>query len=127
MADNLTDTAENAALNWTLGNTATGPTGDMKVALVTAAGTDSAAGTEVTGGSYARLTAEFNAASGGTTSNTADLVWEDMPAAEIVGVEIWDSAGTPVRWWYGPLNASKTLEAGDDFKIPAGAIDVSLS
>ncbi|MCM8548905.1 hypothetical protein [Streptomyces sp. STCH 565 A] len=132
MADNLTDTAENAALNWTLGNASTGPTGDIKVALVTVAGSDSAPGTEVTGGSYARLTADFAAASGGATSNEADLVWEDMPAATVVGVELWDSAGSPVRWWYGPLTdsegdpAPKTLDAGDDFKIAAGSLTITL-
>jgi len=43
-----------------------------------------------------------------------------MPAATVVGWEIWDSAGTPVRWSYGLFDASKTVAAGDDLKVAAG-------
>ena len=50
-----------------------------------------------------------------------------MPAATVVGVEIWDSAGTPVRLWYGALAASRTVAAGDDLRILAGELDLTLS
>lgn len=127
MADNLSDVAENRALDWICGNSATAPSGQLKAALVTANGSDSAAGTEVTGGSYARQNVAFAAASGGATSNTGDLVFTGMPAATVVGVEIYDSAGTPVRWWHGALAASKTLQAGDELRISAGELDLSLA
>ena len=126
MADNLSDVAENRALDWLTGNSTTAPSGQLKVALVTANGSDSAAGTEVTGGSYARQNVTFSAASGGATSNTADLVWTAMPAATVVGVEVYDSAGTPIRWWYGALAASKTLQAGDELRIASGELDLTL-
>ena len=126
MADNLSDVAENRALDWICGNSTTAPSGQLKVALVTANGSDGAAGTEVTGGSYARQNVTFSAASGGATSNTADLVWAAMPAATVVGVEVYDSAGTPVRWWHGALAASKTLQAGDELRIAAGELDLTL-
>ncbi|MFF9279534.1 phage tail fiber protein [Streptomyces griseosporeus] len=126
MADNLTDVAENRGLDWLTGNSPAAPVLPLKVALVTANGSDSAPGTEVSGGSYARLNVAFAAASGGATSNLADLVWTGMPAATVVGIEIWDSAGTPVRWWWGPLTASKTLASGDEFKLAAGDIDLTL-
>jgi hypothetical protein len=42
-------------------------------------------------------------------------------------VEIWDSAGTPVRLWYGALSASRAVNAGDDFKLVAGALSLSLA
>ncbi len=122
----LTDTAENRALDWLCGNSPTAPSGQLKVALVTANGSDSAAGTEVTGGSYARQNVSFTAASGGATSNSSDLVWTGMPAATVVGVEIYDSAGTPVRWWHGALSASKTLQAGDELRIASGELDLTL-
>jgi hypothetical protein len=32
-----------------------------------------------------------------------------------------------VRLWYGPLTASRTLLAGDEFRIPAGSLTLSLS
>ena len=128
MADNLTNTAENLALDWILGvGTPTRPTTPLKVALVTANGSDTAAGTEVTGGSYARQNLSVAAAVAGATSNSADLVWTGMPAATVVGVEIWDSAGTPVRLWYGPLTASRTVAAGDELRLTAGSLTLSLA
>ncbi|GAP46888.1 phage tail fiber protein [Streptomyces azureus] len=128
MADNLSNTAENLTLDWILGvGTPTRPTTPLKVALVTANGTDTAAGTEVTGGSYARQDLAVAAAVAGATSNSADLVWSGMPAATVVGVEIWDSAGTPVRLWYGPLTASRTVSAGDELVLSAGQLTLSLA
>ncbi|MFF0166809.1 phage tail fiber protein [Streptomyces prasinus] len=128
MADNLTNTAENLALDWILGvGTPTRPTTPLKVALVTATGTDTTAGTEVAGGSYARQNLSVAAAVNGATSNSADLAWTGLPAATVVGVEIWDSSGTPVRLWYGPLSASRTVAAGDELKLTAGSLSLSLA
>lgn len=127
MADNLTNTGENRALDWILGLTSTAPTAPLKVALVTANGSDTAAGAEATGGGYARQSLTVAAAVNGATSNSADLVWTNMPAATIVGVEVWDSAGTPVRIWYGALTASRTVAAGDELRLVAGALTFSLT
>lgn len=110
-----------------MGTSTTAPTLPLKAALVTANGSDSAAGTEVTGGSYVRKTITVGAASSGATSNSADIVWTGMPAGTIVGVEIWDSAGTPVRWWYGTLTTSRTLASGDECRFPAGALAFALA
>jgi hypothetical protein len=127
VADNLANTAENLALDWILGvGTPTRPTTPLRVALVTANGDDATAGTEVTGGSYARQNLSVAAAVNGATSNSADLVWTGMPAATVVGVEIWDSAGTPVRLWYGPLSASRTVAAGDELRLTAGSLALSI-
>ena len=128
MADNLSATAENLALDWILSvGTPTRPTAPLKVALVTANGDDATAGTEVAGGSYVRQDLSVAAAVNGATSNSADLVWTGMPAATVVGVEIWDSAGSPVRLWYGPLSASRTVAAGDELRLAAGALSLSLA
>lgn len=110
-----------------MGNSTTAPTTPLKVALVTANGDDATAGTEVTGGSYARQSLTVGAASAGATSNSADLVFTGMPAATVVGVEVWDSAGTPVRLWYGALTASRTVAAGDEVRLVAGALSLSIS
>ncbi len=114
-------------MDWLMGGSPTAPDPDLTVALVTAAGDDATAGTEVTGGSYARQTLTVGSASGGAVSNSADLVFSDMPACTVVGWEIWDSAGSPVRWWYGPLDTNRTLLAGDEYRIPAGSLDLSIS
>lgn len=127
IADALTNTAENRMLDWVMGNATTAPTMPLKVALVTVVGNDTTAGTEVTGGSYARKTLTAGAAVNGATSNSADLVWTGMPAATVVGVDVYDSAGAPVRWLYGALAANRTVLAGDELKILAGQLTFSLA
>lgn len=128
MADNLTNTAESLVLDWINGvGTPTRPTTPLKVRLMTANGSDSAAGTEVTGGTYTPQSVTFTSASSGAASNNADLTFTLMPAATVVGVEIWDSAGTPVRLWYGPLAANKTTNLGDTFTILSGDLDLTVS
>lgn len=128
MADNLTNTAEDLVLDWVNGvGSPTRPTTPLKLALVTANGSDSSAGTEVTGGSYARQSVTFTSASSGSASNNADVSFTSMPAATVVGVEVWDSAGTPVRLWYGALAANKTTNSGDTFTVTSGSLTVSIS
>jgi hypothetical protein len=128
IADNLTDAAESLLLNWLHGvGTPTRPTTPLKVALMTANGSDSAAGTEVTGGSYARQNITLTSSSSGSgVSNDADILFTGMPACTVVGIEIYDSSGTPVRLWHGPLTASKTVAAGDEFKLAASDVDLAI-
>lgn len=126
MADNLTDLAEARALNWLTGNSTTALTGPLNIRLMTANGSDSAVGTEVAnagGSTYVAQTVTIAAAAGtGTTANSADVVFNNMPACTVVGVELWDSAGTPFRWWWGAATASKTVALGDTLRIVAGAL-----
>lgn len=130
MADNLTDAAEVRVLNWLTGNPATAPVLPLMVRLMTANGNDSAPGTEVVNGggsAYAPQSVSYPAAVGtGTTNTTADLVFSNMPDATVVGVEIWDSAGSPVRWWWGAAVAPKTTNLGDPMKILAGALPLTM-
>lgn len=130
MADNLTDAAEARILNWLTGNTTTAMTGPLMARLMTANGSDSAAGTEVVnagGSTYAAQSAAFPAASGTTqTANSADIVFANMPACTVVGCEIWDSAGTPFRWWWGAAVAPKTVNLGDTLRILAGTLVLNM-
>lgn len=126
MAGTLTDVGENRALDWLTQNSVTAPTSTLKVRLTTAAGSDSAAGTEVTGGTYTPQTVTFGAASSGATSNAGTLTFTLMPACTVDGLEVWDSHGTPVRWWWGTLTTPRTVLAGDTFEIAAGDLDLSL-
>lgn len=129
MADNLTDLAEARVLNWLTANSTTAPTAPLMVRLMTANGSDAAAGTEVVnagGSTYVPVAAAFSAAVGaGNSSNSADIVFSNMPAATIVGIEIWDSAGTPFRWWWGAAVAPKTTNLGDVLRIPAGQLTLT--
>lgn len=105
----------------------TAPTTPIKVALVTATGSATAAGTEVTGGSYARQSLTMGSASAGSATSSAGLTYTSMPAATVTGVDEYDSAGTPVRRWWGNLTASKTTNAGDTFSIASGSYTKTLS
>lgn len=107
----------------------TAPTTPLKVRLMTANGTATAAGTELgtgagsgTGAGYTAggATIAFNAAgTDGQTEPTATVRWDNLPACTIVGVELWDSAGTPKRLQFGALVASKAVSSGDSFELPA--------
>ena len=103
------------------------PTAPVNVALVTATGTATTAGTEVSGGSYSRKAITFAAPSGGSITSNVALTYTNMPACTVTGVDEWDSAGTPVRRWFGALSASKTVNAGDTFSIAAGSYTKTLS
>ncbi len=127
MADNLPNTIENQLLDALVGTSAYTVTTPVKLALMTANGSDSAPGTEVTGGSYARQTIAFDAASSGSISNNAAISFTGMPACTVVGVEIWDNAGTPKRLAYGPLTASRTVSAGDTVQFASSSVTLSLS
>ena len=126
----LVQTRANNLLDAELGKaTHTAPTTPMKLALNTANGTATAAGTEVTGGSYARqdLSAALpaNASSGAITSNAA-VNFTGMPATTVTGAEVFDSAGSPRRAFFGALASSKTTGAGDTLQFPSGQISLTL-
>ena len=127
MADNLPNTIENQLLDALVGTASYTVTTPIQLALMTANGSDSAAGTEVTGGSYARQTIAFDAASSGSISNNAVINFTGMPAATVVGIEIYDSAGTPKRLAYGALTANKTTASGDTLQFAASSITLSLA
>lgn len=128
MPNNLVLTEANRYIDAGFGTAAfVAPTTPMRLALLTANGTNTAAGTEVTGGSYARQTITMAAASGGSASNNATISFTGLPAATVTGVDIYDSAGSPRRTWTGPLTASKTVGAGDTLSFSSGSVVTSLA
>lgn len=127
MADNLPNTIENQLLDALVGTAAYSVTTPIRLALMTANGNDSTPGTEVTGGSYARQTIAFSAASSGSISNSAVISFTGMPSCTVVGIEIYDNAGTPKRLAYGPLTTSRTVTAGDTVQFAASAVSLSLA
>ena len=103
------------------------PIGPIKVALNTAVGSASAPGTETSGGSYARQPLYFSVASAEANASNAALTYTNMPAATITSVDEFDSAGTPIRRWWGSLSANKTTNLGDTFSIASGSYSKTLS
>jgi hypothetical protein len=103
------------------------PFGPIKVALNTAVGSASAAGTECVGGSYARQAVYFSVAAANANASNVALTYTSMPVATITSVDEFDTAGTPIRRWWGNLTASKTTNSGDTFSIASGSYSKTLS
>lgn len=135
----LTDFAENKIVDATLRAQAIGTPVTWYVALYTACPTDSTAGTEVTGGSYARVAVTAGLAAfagtqaagstlassgtGGTTSNNAVITFP-TPTVGWGTVNCWGiaDAGTAGNLWiYAPLTTAKTINSGDSVSFAAGA------
>jgi hypothetical protein len=128
MANNLVTAEADRLLNASLNGTAyTAPTTPMKLALATTASSASAAGTEVTGGSYARQTIAFTTSAGSGVSNSGAVTYTNMPAATTTHVDVYDSNGSPRRCWFGALTASKTTALGDTLSFAIGAVTVVLT
>lgn len=87
-----------------------------------AAGTSNAA-TETT-----RVQATFSAASGGAITNSAALEWTSVSTTETYShVSFWDASTAGTFLGSDDLAASKAVDAGDDFTIPAGDLDLNLT
>lgn len=110
-------------------NTYTAPTtsSGMRLALATSAPSDSAAGTEVSGGSYARQPIAFSTPASKATSNSGVVTFTNMPAATVTHIDVYDANGTPRRCWFGPLTASKTTQSGDSLSFAVAAVSISLA
>lgn len=124
----LVQTEANRLLDASFGTaTYVAPTAPLKLALVTVIGTNTTAGTEVVGGSYARQTIAMGAASAGSNSNSGVINFTNMPVATVVGVDVYDSAGTPRREWFGALTTNRTTAAGDTLSFAIASIVASLT
>lgn len=118
----------NNILDASLGTTTfTATTTPLKCRLMTTNGSTTANGTEVTGGSYVSQTVTFASAASLSAASNVALNYTGMPAVTVVGVELWDSAGTPIRKHWGALTASKTTNAGDTFSIASGSLTVAFA
>ena len=120
---------ENALINVTLRATAyTAPT-TVYVALYTTDPTDADTGTEVTGGSYARTAATFGAPSNGVSVTTADVTFPTCTVAwgTVGWIGIYDASTSGNLLYHTPLDVSKTIDAGDIFKISSGNLSVTLA
>jgi hypothetical protein len=126
MAGNLTNYLESKLIDHFLGTTTyTKPT-TVYVGLFTVTPGEAGGGTEVTGGSYARQVATFNAASAGSTTNSANIDYTGMPAATTVAIGIFDAITSGNMLLYGALTTNKTTDAGDTLRIATGSLTVSI-
>lgn len=129
----LSQAHSNNLIDGSLGTAAfVATTAPLRCRLMTANGTATANGTELaTSGGYTAAagapTVTFAAATGGSAASNTAVTVTNMPAATITGVELWDSAATPVRKWWGALTASKAVNAGDTLTIASGGLTAALT
>jgi len=84
---------------------------------------------EVSGGSYARQTVTFGAASAGQSATNATVTFTTATAnwGTITHVAVMDAvSGGNVLFW-GAVTTSKTIETGDTFQISSGNLTISLA
>jgi hypothetical protein len=133
---NATDYLETNLVNHLFRTSSFTKPAGLFIALFTAAPNDAGGGTEVTGGGYARvsrapLDANWAATAGGNgvTSNVATLDFGTASAnwGTITHFAIMDaSTGGNMLVW-GALTASRTVNNGDAFQIPASQLTITFA
>jgi len=124
----FSDYLENKIIDHLLRNQAYTPPETVYLALFTTATDDAGGGTEVSGGAYARQAVTLGAASGGHSENSADITFPTAAAdwGTVTHVALMDALTGGNMLMHTPLDASKTVNNGDTFKISAGDLDVTV-
>jgi hypothetical protein len=120
---------ENALINATLRNTSyTSPT-TVYVGLFTTDPTDAGTGTEVSGGSYARVAVTFGAPSNGVSTNSGAVEFAQATGSwgTVTHIGILDALTTGNLLYHTALDVSKAIDTGDIFKIAIGSLSVTLT
>lgn len=112
-----------------------GPTvsGTVNVRLInnTTASSDTVNGSELsTSGGYTAggQSVAFAAASAGTISTNAADTWMNMPVvSSLVGVEEWDTSGTPLRLFWATFGTPISVASGNTFQIASGNLTNTLA
>ncbi len=130
----MSDYLENAILDHLFRNSTYTRPANIYIALFTAAPSDAGGGTEVAGGSYARVavatgaSSGWDAASAGATANTSTVTFPTATAdwGTVTHVGLFDAstAGNLLMW--AALTSSKTVQNNDIFRFNAGDIDITL-
>ena len=125
----LSDTMENTILDAILRNTSYQGPATVYIGLSTGSFADDASGTEISGNAYARQSMAFDAASGGTTDNSAVV---DFPTATgswgtISHYGLFDASSSGNLLIHGAFSASKAIASGDILRIAAGELDITAA
>jgi hypothetical protein len=126
------DYLENKVLDHFLGTASTSAPATVYLALFTTDPTDAGSGTEVStsGTNYARQSIAFSSASSGTTSNSADVEFSQATGSgfgTVTHFGIFDASTAGNLLFHGSLTASKTIAAGDVFKVASGNLSITVA
>ena len=132
MPGSKSDYLENKVLDHVLGGVDYVRPATVYVALYTVAPSDAGGGTEVTGGSYARVTVtnnavNFPAATGGLKSNGTEITFVVATASwgTVVAFGIFDALAAGNLLYWATLTANKTIDSGDTAKFAVGDLDIT--
>lgn len=120
---------ENALINATLRNTSYTSPAAVYVGLYTSDPTDANTGTEVSGGSYARVAVTMGAPSNGVSTNSAAIEFPQASGSwgTVGWIGILDATSSGNLLYHTALDTSKTISSGDIFKIAIGGLSVTLA
>jgi len=125
------DYLENEVLDHVLGGGDYTRPATVYVALYTSAPTDSGGGTEVSGGSYARVAVTNNAtnwpaASSGTKSNGTAIVFPEATAdwGTVVAFGLFDAANGGNLLYWGELSQNQAVNSGSTASFAIGALTI---
>ena len=69
-----------------------------------------------------------SAASGGAISNTADIAWTSVATSETYAwISLWTAASSGTHLGNAALTQSKAVNSGDNFTIPTGDLDLTIT
>lgn len=144
-AQSLTDFAENKIVDALMRGQSLGAPATWYVGLLTSACSDSSAGTEVSGGSYARVavtagltqwagtqsagSTSASSGTGGQTSNNAAITFPAPTAnwGSVTHFALYDAASGGNQWVCQSLTTGKTVNNGDAApSFSAGALTVTF-
>lgn len=123
----LTDYLEDALLDHFLNNTAYTQT-TVHLSLHTSTNSDSAAGTEVSGNNYSRQNTAFDAASGGSSSNTDAETFTASGGSwgTVVSVALYDASSGGNQLVYDNDFNDTAVDNGSTLTFDAGDITATL-
>jgi len=124
----FSDTFETRVLTWVFTTGSAARPTSWYLALFTSDPQDDASGTEVSGGGYARQSASFTV-SGDTASTSANIEFPTATASygTVTHVGVFDASTGGNLIAHAALTASKAIDTGDVFRVPAGDYDVTLA
>jgi hypothetical protein len=126
----MSDYLELKILDHVLGTTAYTHPSQTYIGLSLGSFADSGTGSsEISGSSYARVAINFDAASGGTTDNSAVV---DFPTASgswgaCSHWGLFDASSSGNLLIHGAFTAAKTIASGDILRIAAGELDITAA
>jgi hypothetical protein len=141
----MSDYLENKLVDQLFRGQSAPTTTTLYVGLLTAAPSDTGGGTEVSGGSYARVAVTSSLANwagtqaaastvassgtGGQTSNNAAITFTTPTASwgTVTHFGIYDAASSGNLMFWGALTISKTINQADTVTFPAASLSVTFA